>query len=190
MTAATANLPGMKSFTEKFGELVDAFPAPQKLIAAELGQHQSRISKWKLGKEVARLEPRELALIADYFRVPIDYLCRDELDHPTQVRVQSERQFVAGLPEPMRAAWALVVRLGPEAALERLAALPPRPPGKAAGAADPAAEGHPGDPQAPRVQGYATPLKRPDPPPPPDPKTPPDPKAMNGTSPGRPKKSP
>ena len=112
-------------FADKLRLLRERTGKSQKDLAALLGRHQSRVSKWEAG--TGDPTPGDLLVISRYFSVPLQYLCDETLEDPDSASEQAERDFLELLPEQYRVAWSLVRRLGHETALDRLMALPPLP---------------------------------------------------------------
>jgi transcriptional regulator with XRE-family HTH domain len=107
-----------------FHEKLQALRKQRALSQAELGKAigrlQGRIHKWEQGEGTP--PPVTLLQLADFFSVPLRYLCDDRLDSPDAA--------LAGEPsltESERRIWSLVQVLGAERAIARLAQMPEPP---------------------------------------------------------------
>jgi transcriptional regulator with XRE-family HTH domain len=97
----------------------------QGKVAEALGTHQTRLAKWETGH--GEPNPMDLVVFADYYRVPLRYLCDDTIDDPRDPRA-FEANGVAQLPPVYRTLWGMIEHLGAEECLTRVSNGPVPPP--------------------------------------------------------------
>lgn len=102
-----------KQFASKIKGARERTGLSQHELAAMIGTGQPRLCGFEQGRGNPR--PYEILGMSRKLRVPLDYLLDDEIEDPDDPRI-----MLTLVPEPVRKALELVIRLGPELAMSRM----------------------------------------------------------------------